>query len=475
MAPRKRLTRWLHLGHRWLGIAAGLFVATWLLSGPVMLFVGFPALTEAERLAALPPLAVEAVRLGPQEALARAGLTAFPERVTLTMRGAVPVYRLGLPDGSIRALSAVTGEPVAPLTAEAALALARRHPAAGAVRDLGRVRRDQWTVTARYDALRPFRRVALGDAAGTELYLSEATGELALDTTRRERVWNWLGAVPHWLYLTPLRARAALWRGAVLWVSGLALAAMASGWAIGLLRLRRGRPTPYGGWRAWHHLAGVAGGLALTSFLLSGWLSVNPNRWFGPRMPDAAALARYAGPAAGFPIAREALAAAPPGTVELRFGFLGGAPRILAAGPAGVRPCCGTAVSEEAIRAAARHLVPGAGLAAVERVAAPDAYWSDRGGAPRLPVLRLVLDDPAETWIHADPATGEILGRLDRSGRAQRWLFDALHTLDVGPLLRHPPLRRGVIAALCGLGLIVATSGVVLGGRRLRAVWRRRA
>jgi hypothetical protein len=34
-------------------------------------------------------------------------------------------------------------------------------------RDSEEVRRDQWTVTARYDPLRPFHKVALGNAADT--------------------------------------------------------------------------------------------------------------------------------------------------------------------------------------------------------------------------------------------------------------------------------------------------------------------
>ncbi|MFE1597843.1 PepSY domain-containing protein [Methylobacterium sp. ID0610] len=465
---RKRLKRWLHLGHRWLGIATGLFFAVWFVSGLVMLFVGFPALTEAERRAALPPLALDAVRIGPQEALARAGATAFPAALALSMSGDEPVYRLVGPDGRRQVLSAVTGAPVAPLTAETALALARRHPAARSVADLGTVERDQWTVTARHDPARPFRLVALGDPAGTELYLSEATGEIALDTTRAERTWGWVGTVPHWIYFTPLRAEAALWRQVVLWLSGLCVVAALSGIILGFLRLRRDRLTPYRGWRAWHHGAGVVGGLAVVTFIFSGWMSMNPNRWVGPRMPDAAALARYAGRTApAFPLDRAALAGMPPGTVELRFGFLGGEPLVLAAGPEGLRPCCGTAVTPERILAAARDLVPEAALA-VQHLDAPDAYWSDRHGAPRLPVLRLVFADEAATWIHVDPATGEILGRTDRGGRANRWLFAALHTLDVGPLLDHPAARRTVIIGLSLVGLVVSASGVVLGWRRLR-------
>ncbi|AWN46640.1 peptidase [Methylobacterium terrae] len=469
----KRLKRWLHLGHRWLGIATGLVFAAWFVSGLVMLCVGFPALTEAERIAARPPLALDAVRLTPQEAMERAGLARFPARLTLAMRGSEPAYWMTGAEGTRRAVSAETGAPFPPLTPAGAEALAATHPAARSVADLGPVTRDQWTVTARFDPARPFRRVALGDPAGTELYLSVATGELVLDTTRAERVWNWVGAVTHWIYLTPLRARAGLWQDVVLWVSGIALAGAVSGYGLGFVRLMRDRLTPHRGWAAWHHLAGLAGGLAVVTFVLSGWLSMNPRGWFGPRVPDAAMRAAYAGQAAPlFPLGLAALARAPAGSVALDFAWIGGRPLVTAAAPGRVAPCCGTALAPEAVVAAGRAMLPAAALRSATRIEAPDSYWYDRHGAPLLPVLRLAFDDPAATWFHLDPATGAILDRTDRSGRANRWLFDALHTLDAGPLAQHPPLRLGLIGVLSALGLVVSGSGVVLGWRRLR---RRRA
>ena len=55
MSLRRRLgkagRRWLLLFHRWAGIAAGLFFASWIGSGLVMLYVPFPTLTAAERAA----------------------------------------------------------------------------------------------------------------------------------------------------------------------------------------------------------------------------------------------------------------------------------------------------------------------------------------------------------------------------------------------------------------------------------------
>ncbi len=68
--------RWLFLVHRWLGVLLCAFFAMWFVSGVVMMYVGYPKLTPAERLMHLPPLRGAAVALEPDQALAAAGLQA---------------------------------------------------------------------------------------------------------------------------------------------------------------------------------------------------------------------------------------------------------------------------------------------------------------------------------------------------------------------------------------------------------------
>ena len=51
------MKRYLFLAHRWLGIALGVFVLLWIVSGVVMLYVGYPKLTGGEHLSRLAPLA----------------------------------------------------------------------------------------------------------------------------------------------------------------------------------------------------------------------------------------------------------------------------------------------------------------------------------------------------------------------------------------------------------------------------------
>ncbi|WP_264047358.1 PepSY domain-containing protein [Methylobacterium flocculans] len=534
----KPLKRWLILGHRWLGIATGLFLAAWVLSGLVMLYVAFPALTEAERLSRLAPIAWDRVRLGPDAALAGTGLDPAPGGLSLSMRGSgsppsggrhgdsrvrepgqgagcalsgdgprltpdlsvrerepgaassgvqdtlpggarahrpcgepiaqpggAPVYQVTTRDGARHVVSAETGAVLGDI--DAGEARAPFGPGA----TVRAVIRDQWTVRDRYDPLRPFHVVALGDAAGTELYVSARTGTVVLDTTRRERLWNWLGAIPHWFYPTPLRARADLWRGIVLWVSGVAVAGAVSGLVLGIWRLRLRRPyaggvTPYRGLARWHHLFGVVGGVSLVSFAASGWLSMNPNHWFSPRMPPAEMRDAYAGPAAA-PDGEPWGALRRPGIVEVRIARVGGRPVRVGADAKAARVVVAPP-TRAAVLAAAGAALPEARLAGAETLTAYDAYWYPHHDTRPLPVLRLRFDDPAATWLHVDPESGALLDRLDASGRLQRWLFEAPHRLDFAILFQARPAWDLVMWLLNGLGAGIALTGVVLGWRRLR-------
>ena len=193
----------------------------WFVSGLVMMYVAFPQLTDIERMAALPPIAWDRVRVTPDDAMHAAGFTRYPRDLRLAMLSDEPVYRLVGWDGEGKTISAVDGRVVDRIEPEQAIAVARLHPNAVRPQLVDTVERDQWSVTARFNPLRPLYLVSLGDPDGTELYISSRNGEIALDTTRTERVWNWLGSIPHWIYPTVLRKDGARWRQVVLWISGI--------------------------------------------------------------------------------------------------------------------------------------------------------------------------------------------------------------------------------------------------------------
>jgi uncharacterized iron-regulated membrane protein len=96
---------------------------------------------------------------------------------------------------------------------------------------------------------------------------------------------------------------------------------------------------------------------------------------------------------------------------------------------------------------------------------APDDSYRAASSMPGAPVFRSVCGD---VWFHVDGASGALLERLDPSRRAYRWVYSALHSWDVPPLMAWPMLRSSLMVMLCGLGLLFSVTGVVLGWRRLR-------
>jgi hypothetical protein len=267
----------------------------------------------------------------------------------------------------------------------------RRHPEGAQAALVDTRAFDQWVVPQRYTPHRPLHLVALGDAAGSEAYVSSTTGEEVLRTTRAERFWNWLGAVPHWIYFTPLRKDGPLWANTVLWISGACIAVAITGLWIGILRLRLGqtrygrarRISPYGGWMLWHHVSGVIGGLAVITFIISGWLSLNPATLVSSASFSRAALARYAGDEGrafpGQPAPQ--LGAKAPDAVEARFVWIAGTPLVQVSDAHGrhrlLDPGGAPVVLDDArIAGAAARLMPEAPVVRVTRITRDDAYWT---------------------------------------------------------------------------------------------------
>lgn len=478
-SPLQWLRRWLFWSHRWLGVFTCVLCVMWFFSGLVMLYVPYPAWRDAERLAALPPLDVAKIHVTPGAALTAVDLARVPTVFRLEMWGEEPVYRI-VDFGKPTSVSALDGRVIASVDAPLAAERLRRMFPDSPARHARTVQQDQWTVSSLFAQHRPLHVFKLADGRGTEIYVSSKTGEIVQSTTRSERIWNWLGSVPHWIYFTVIRSDPPLWRQVIMWTAGPAAIGAVLGIWIGVLRMRlrprytSGRITPYRGWMRWHHLSGLAGGVFAVTWLASGWLSVAPLGLFGGLSIGPDDLARYYG--AGRPAYETELstlrASIGTNTKELTFSWIQGAPIIIADDGAAKRALDASSgeaadLAERRLRAAAA-VVPGAKIASVQRLDAPDVYWFSHLAQRPLPALRIMFDDPASTWLMIDLNTGRIVGALAQGDRIYRWLFGFLHQYDLPWLLDRPLLRQCLIWLLSILGMAVSLTGVVVAYRMLR-------
>lgn len=490
------IKRWLYLGHRWLGIALCLLFAMWFFTGVVMMYVAFPALSEEERLAGLPAIDPRQVRVPVGRLLDTANGAAIHSLRLTTVLGR-PAYLLRTGDGAQHGLFADDGAPFAGFDSDDALLAARNHhrTASGenaAAESLGLVEMDQWSVSSSLRLHRPLHHVALNDSAGTRLYISSLTGEVVRDTSARERAWNWLGANLHWLYPLALRRHGELWSQVVIGLSLLGLISIATGAAVGLMRLRirnpyRGRDiTPYRGAMKLHHILGLVCLLFLTTFMFSGLMSMNPWNVFTPQQPFGALLREYRGnPAAGSALADgdppelRRLLAQYPHTREVVWQWLAGEPYlILVEAPYQRYAVMPGQDDRPALEQHARmrlgEIMAGAAVTTATTLDRYDNYYYSHHQRWRpLPVLRVKFDDDEHSWFHIDLTTGELINRLTTKGRAQRWLYNGLHSLDFTFLIHRRPLWDIVVIVLSVLGLVFSVTSIQVAWKRLRPKRRR--
>lgn len=484
------MIRFFVVAHRWLGVVLCLFFAMWFASGMVMMYQGFPSLPDAERRARAPQVAAADVRVALPTLLAAADVGTV-DGLRLVARDGRPLLIIAGRDGRVATVFADDGSVAALLTDAEARTIAERFAAEPAAEVTGLIDFDQWVVHQAFDRARPLFRVAINDETGTELYVSQRTGEVVQRTRRAERLWNYVGAVVHWIYPTVIRKNWALWDRLVWWLSLAGIAGAALGITLGIVRLRdarrRGRQglaSPFAGWLRWHHVLGLVTAAFVTTWIVSGWLSMDHGRLFPEPNPTHEQIDAFRGLTLSEAAARipPAAFAALEGAREIVLGAVAGRPLVVA--HYGLRSALLTPdaegelvvhrLTDTELDAAVAAAWPGQRIERSLEVTADDAYGRLREGSLPPNTRRTLLADAGHTWIHVDRSTGEIVSVMSQSRRLYRWLFNGLHSADIPGLVERRPLWDVTMLTLLGAGLVFSITGVVIAYRRLGVTLRRR-
>jgi hypothetical protein len=503
------LRRALILTHRYLGIPLSVLFVLWFVTGIAMIYVGgMPTLSAQARLEHLPPLDLAAVKVTPAAAAAQAA-SGFG-RATLTTVLDRPAYRFASSYGTATVF-ADTGEAFDEIDAATAREVAAKfvsQPVSAIELERTLERVDQWTLQLSRDL--PLYKFRVADELGTHVYVSQYAGEVRLVTTTKTRTLAWIATIPHWFYITPLRANQPLWYWTVVGASTLGCLLAILGLVLGVTQFHKSTPfrwsqaVRYQGLMRWHYISGVFFGVFALTWVFSGLLSMEPFDWTNADSLEIASDAVAGGPVAleRFPLlAAEPWAALLRGRTlkELELRRIDDTSFYLArytGNSAELDPRRDRLHQPYGIagRAQPQHMLvdantltervelfPTATLVARLGAAAPDAnivthelltgydsYYYSRNGQAALPVLRVKFDDPLETWVYVDPELGQIVAAIHRLHRVERWLYNGLHSLDFGFWYDRRPLWDiGVI--LLSLGALVTTTiGLWLGFTRLK-------
>jgi hypothetical protein len=469
------MIRWLLLFHRYLGIGVGAFMVMWCVSGVVMMYVSYPELSESARLRNLAPIAWNGCCTIASEALAD-GDPVGDFQVEMLGDRAVLYVRSGR---QARLIDLATGVSINRVSYAEAAAAAKRYTrdAVGAPRLLGLIDDDQWTIAGDFNADRPLYHFSLDDERHAEVYVSSVTGRAVQLTTARERFWNRLGAVPHWLYFTELRRHPALWSRVMIAISLVGCFLAATGIFIGVRQLIHrpaGSWSPYHGFNLWHHIAGLVFGVFALTWVLSGLLSMNPWGWLEGADSEAERARLRGGDLSGVQI-KGALAALvrsqPSGVVSLKIAPLEDRLYLITTATDGERrrlngdaapaPLTGADLSYVAGVLAGESAAPVARLMTRE----DDYYFSHHGNIVRLPVHRIILGEGTRYYV--DTVGGSLVAKIDPSAQAYRWWHEGLHRMDFAAALRGRPQWDVLMLLLMSGVTILCASGAYLGFRRL--------
>ena len=204
-----------------------------------MMYVGFPQLSLDERLTSLPSLEARSLKVSPQQLMETIPEAGEIKSLRLTSLLNRPIYQVKTVEGNYYSRFADSGDMLPKLTPQIARQIAKTFIADNsAIKSYKKTDIDQWTVSSSLNSHRPLHKISFENDESTTLYISSKTGEVIRDSTKTERVWNWLGANLHWLYPRVLRQHTSVWHWLVVILSSTGLLAILTGSIIGYLRLR---------------------------------------------------------------------------------------------------------------------------------------------------------------------------------------------------------------------------------------------
>jgi len=445
----RRLRKLAIFVHRWLGAFFCVLFAMWFLSGMVLAYWDFPEISERDRQAHAEVIDVSRIHLTPAQAYASLGREEPPDSVTLSMFDSRPAYRF---DHSL--VYADDGQPQMAFppefTRRVASAWTKQPSAAATLAKLDGP--DQWTVSGEFGALRPLDKYSW--PSGDEVYVSKVTGEVVQATTSGSRLGAYFGAIPHWLYFTPLRTNGRLWSRIVIWASGIGAAAALLGLVIGVWVALPSKRIPYAGQKRWHTILGLIFGLFACTWAFSGMLSMEPFSFSaGPQ--ELGGRIQQALRGRHFKSLDRALADAGPGAKEIDFMKIPEDPaHILSAIRQAIEP---NLISE------------------FRMVTEYEAYYLDRHNRHPLPALFVRLNDARGSMFYIDPHTGGIVEAYDSASRWNRWLYHGLHSLDLPWLYRHRPAWDIAILTLLLGGASLSITSLIMAWQLLLRTFTRTA
>lgn len=468
--------------HRITGVAAAALFFMWFVTGLVLLYHDYPKVSDRDLRSHLEVLPASLPDI--------AGLSShLPDtctRLSLSMKGGRAVFSVAKGDSSYTFCADTA---LRPLPVDFALAEneARRW-SKGNIMAVDTLReRAQWVLYSRYERELPIYRFSFDDDERHQIFVSSRTAEVLQSTTRSQRMWAWVGAIPHKLYFPFIRKDADVWKWTITVGGAFCLLAALSGLYVGIsIWLRHRRRNRRGGCpyktfsHRWHYWFGLVFGIFVIAWGLSGMMAMQKiPRWLVPvkavhKDSDEDLLVQSMRPLNEYRLDYRQLRSAYPDLKSVEWSGVDTIPvYIIAEGKKeryidarGSQPK-ELSLDKQLIMDNVKRLHGPQTTMAVELMHDYDNYYLSRHGMMALPVYRIDVNDEDHTTYYVNPKNGSTR-MFDNNKRVRKWVFSGIHYLNIHFLTSRPVLWTVVIWILCIGGAVVTLTGTLLGWKYLR-------
>lgn len=342
--------------------------------------------------------------------------------------------------------------------------------------------RQQWILYDRFEKSLPILRYHFDNPDKTEIFISMKNGEVVQASTKTERFWAYLGAIPHKFYFQGIRTNTERWKTIMLIGGLICLIAALSGMYIGiyyiLINWKKhhtfASPFKKRIWR-YHHIAGLIFGIFLTGWGVSGALSTQRiPKWMVDYEGDYSVSAtklwgRKPLKLKDYKLDYRMVFDKYPQVKSISWQHFGKTPAYLVV--SGEKEYFVDASQEDKV--APLEISESEIADAVERYFGDDVkfnmtlmddydeyYLSAKGQQP-LPVWKVDIDNGDGARIYISPSDGYVK-YLNENRRVKKWLFAACHYLDIKYFVLHKTLRYITLWILAIGCVFVIVTGVAI-------------
>ncbi|WP_440880396.1 PepSY domain-containing protein [Tenacibaculum sp. C7A-26P2] len=334
---------------------------------------------------------------------------------------------------------------------------------------------DQWIPRPRYLKHLPVYKVKFKDHLNTFVHISSQTGEVLSQTSYTDRLWAWLGPIPHWLYLKEIRSCKTLWSQLCIWLSLLGFIMSLSGIITGVARYRKKPKARFkrykNKWYNVHYYTGLVFGLFICTWIFSGFMSMSPFNWSQGAILSAKGSKLWHGRSDYLKnITDEEWtnfkhSIMSKSVKEAHFSSFSGKLFSIQFQTNLTSSIClsnlSYRLSEADLSEQVNYLDTVDFVYNIEQIKDYDNYYYDRHNNKKLPVYKVSTKNDIVYYV--DPANGKMLLRSDIKNKLERWLYHGLHSLDFHFLINNRPLWDIVMILLLLGGTTVSLTAAGLG------------